>query len=368
MAIKNINPSKLRKTILVAPLDWGLGHTTRCIPLISKLLEKRHHVILAGDKAQEVLLTTEFPGIPFLPLKGYNIKYGTSGKKTVLQLLWQAPGILKSAKKENEWLGSVIKKYSIDAVLSDNRFGLYSSQIPSVFITHQLYIASPLGAITAQWVQKRNYSFINKFSECWVPDFPEANSLAGKLSHPEKKPSIPVKYIGPLSRFRFENNQQQNGLLVILSGPEPQRSIFETIILRELENYNGKATVIRGLPGAGSFIPSVPNVTFYNHLPAKEMEREINKSSMVIGRCGYSTVMDMAVLKKSCVLVPTPGQTEQLYLARHLTENNIAACIHQENFSLRKAIELAHQFSGNFAVRDTSAVLDNAVDSFLSAI
>lgn len=324
--------------------------------------------MVAGDKPQEILLTGEFPGIEYLPLPGYGVKYGSTGRKTVLQLLLQAPGILKSVKKETEWLSSAIKQYSINAVISDNRFGLYNHRVPSVFITHQLSIVSPFGKFSEPWLQQKNYSFINKFTECWVPDVQNENNLAGRLSHPKKLPVTPVKYIGPLSRFSFEDMPEENRLLVILSGPEPQRTVFENIILKELENFNGTATMVRGLPESSSLIPSTSRLTFHNHLRAKELELEIKKSHLIISRCGYSTVMDMAAMKKKCVLVPTPGQTEQRYLSKHLSKRGLAIYMDQKEFSLKTALQKANNFDTQFSAYGTSELLENAIDDFLNRL
>ena len=154
---------------------------------------------LAGEGAQEKILREEFPSLPFLPLKGYRIKYGKSGLTG--KILLQVPSILRAIKEENKWLKEQVTKYGFEAVISDNRYGLYHKDIFSVFITHQLYIKSSLGKWTERILQKWNYKFINRFNECWVPDEERENNLAGELSHPVTLPMIPTKYIGPLSRF-----------------------------------------------------------------------------------------------------------------------------------------------------------------------
>ena len=199
MAAKNYMTSLTGKKLLVAPLDWGLGHATRCVPVIRDLLNNHCEVWLAGEEMQEKLLREEFPSLSFLPLKGYRIKYGKSGFTG--KILLQVPSILSSIKEENKWLKEQVVKYGFEAVISDNRYGLYHKNIFSVFITHQLYIKSSLGKWSEKMLQKWNYKFINRFNECWIPDKEGENNLAGELSHPEKLPSIPTTYIGPLSRF-----------------------------------------------------------------------------------------------------------------------------------------------------------------------
>lgn len=335
------------KKLLVAPLDWGLGHATRCIPIIKELLANGCEVWLAGEGYQEVLLRKEFPNLNFLMLKGYRIKYAASG--IGLKILLQVPKILSVIKEENKWLKEQVDKYEFDAVISDNRYGLYHEKIHSVFITHQLAIKSPFGKWSEKFLQQWNYKYINRFSECWVPDVQGEDNLAGELSHPQKFPPLPVKYIGALSRFSLsaaigETGVIKNHLLVILSGPEPQRSLFENIIVNQIVHYPGTATIVRGLPLANDILPSTNLIHFHNHLGTDLLKEEMTKAEFVISRCGYSTVMDIAVMKKKSILIPTPGQTEQEYLAGYLMNKRFSLCLHQKKFSLRAAIEKARAF------------------------
>ena len=292
--------------ILVAPLDWGLGHATRCIPIISELIEQNCDVWLAGEGAQEILLKEEFPQLGFLSLSGYRVQYARTASGLIRNIFFQTHKILKAIKNENEWLKDKVSQYGFDAVISDNRYGLYHKEIPCIFITHQLMIKSPLGKWSEKILQKRNYRYIDRFTECWVPDEERENNLAGELAHPEKKPSVPVKYIGWLSRLRHnETKENHQHLLIILSGPEPQRSILEDIIVKEIAHYNGTATVIRGLPAASSMIPSTNSIHFYNHLSSDQLTKEMQKAGFVIARCGYSTVMDLISQQKKSILIPT---------------------------------------------------------------
>ena len=344
------------KKLLVAPLDWGLGHATRCVPVIRDLLNNNCEVWLAGEGAQEKLLREEFPSLPFLPLKGYRIKYGKSGLTG--KILLQVPSILRSIKEENKWLKEQVTKYRFEAVISDNRYGLYHKNIFSVFITHQLFIKSSLGKWSEKILQQWNYKFINRFNECWVPDEERENNLAGELSHPVKLPSIPTKYMGPLSRFVRQSEDSfgekknideiKNHLLIIFSGPEPQRTIFEDKVVDQIVNYPATATIVRGLPGERNIIPSTNTIQFYNHLSSEELNREAMKAEFIISRSGYSTIMDIAALQKKSILIPTPGQTEQEYLGDHLMKKQFAFCVDQNNFSLLENIKAAKRFEYRF--------------------
>jgi len=338
------------KKLLVAPLDWGLGHATRCVPVIRDLLNNNCEVWLAGEGAQEKLLREEFPSLAFLPLKGYRIKYAKNGLTG--KILLQIPSILRSVKEENKWLKEQVSKFGFEAVISDNRFGLHHEKIFSVFITHQLYIKSSLGKWSEKIAQQWNYKFINRFHECWVPDEKGENNLAGELSHPAKLPKVPVKYIGTLSRLSssspLEDGTIKGHLLIILSGPEPQRTILENKVVDQIVNYPATATIVRGLPGEKNIIPSTNTIHFYNHLSSEELNNEAMKAEFIISRSGYSTVMDIAALRKKSILIPTPGQTEQEYLADHLMKKKFSFCVKQNNFSLLENIQEAKRFEYRF--------------------
>ena len=354
--------------ILVAPLDWGLGHATRCIPVIYELLARDSAIWLAAEGAQKALLSREFPQLPILPLPGYRIRYGHSAWGLFKNMFLQTPRLLRTIKKENKWLEEAVKEYEFDAVISDNRFGLHHPDIHCVFITHQLAIKSPFGKWTERMLKKNNYRFINRFSTCWVPDVKGSSNLAGELSHPSKMPAIPVHYIGNLSRLtKSDVNEKKGHLFISLSGPEPQRSLLENKMIHEVSHYGGTATVVRGLPAAASIIPSTNDLHFYNHLSSDEYSREMGKAEFVICRSGYSTVMDLLALGKKSILIATPGQTEQEYLSQYLEEKGIACCMEQKDFTLNKGLEKASKFS--YSLPDIQGNnLGEAVDNLMRSL
>ena len=344
MKDENINKQGNKIQILVAPLDWGLGHATRCIPLIYTLQNLGASVILAAEGATAALLHNEFPEVKLLTLKGYRISYSKNKSTFFLKLLSQVPGIYFTIMNENKWLNKIVKEYSIDAVISDNRFGLYHKQIPCVYITHQLYIETGIGSLN-RLLQKIHYKFINRFTQCWVPDAAGQQNLAGKLSHPQKLPLIPVKYLGILSRFKKQEQSILNDLLILLSGPEPQRTIFENILLKQLKNNSQAVVLVRGLPLEKKTIIASENLKIINHLSAGELSKYIQQSKWILARAGYSTIMDLAALQKKAILVPTPGQGEQEYLAKYLKQKNLFYTCAQQNFLLKVAIQNAESFS-----------------------
>ncbi len=330
--------------VLVAPLDWGLGHATRCIPIIFKLLQQNCEVIVAAEGDVKFLLQKEFPNLAFLPLKGYRMQYSRNKFWLSAKLLLQFPKLIYRIYAEKRWLNKAVDAYKIDAVIADNRMGLCHPKIPCVYITHQLKIKTG-NRFTESFVQKMHYHFINKFTACWVPDTEGEKNLAGELSHPVILPKIPLKYLGPLSRFEKTTCENKYDLCIVLSGPEPQRSIFEALVLKDIKDFKGSIFLVRGLPGKTS-IPESSNAVLEikNHLPAAELNMLLQQSNMIICRSGYSSVMDLVNLQKKAILVPTPGQTEQEYLARYLQDQKLFFCVEQKYFSLPAVLKAASGF------------------------
>ena len=330
--------------VLVAPLDWGLGHATRCVPIITQLLEEKCRVIIAASGSGKILLQKEFPGLEFLELGGYRVRYSRNEAIMSLMLFLQVPRVLSAVYAEHRWLKRIIKEYAVDAVISDNRFGLFCKTAFCIYITHQLKIKTG-GRFTEWLARKIHYWFINKFNECWVPDTEKENGLAGELSHPKIAPVVPVKYIGPLSRFEKNSVEKKYDLAVILSGPEPQRTVFEELVLKDLGTVAGNIILVRGVPGGPSLKINFPaSVEIKDHLTSGELNRVILQSRLIVSRSGYSTIMDLVKLQQKAILVPTPGQTEQEYLAGHLSQQRIFCCTRQADFSLSATVTDAGGF------------------------
>lgn len=337
LSLTNINISS--KRVLVAPLDWGLGHATRCVPIIKELETQGFVVLIGAEKGSAAVLQKEFPHLKILPLQGYRVSYSKKKKYFFAKMLIQFTKIYAAIRHEKKWLQNVIEEYKIDIVISDNRYGLYNTKCYNIFITHQLFIKTGNG-FTERFVQKINYHYINKFNECWVPDVDGNKNLAGELSHPLIMPKISVKYIGILSRFKRLDCEKNIDLLVMLSGPEPQRTMLEEILLKQLKKIKLKIVLLRGLPSTRNEIYSENKfVEIINHLPANDLNKLLCSANIVVARSGYSTIMDIAVLQQQSIIIPTPGQTEQEYLAKYLSEKKYCITAEQENIDLKQEIE-----------------------------
>lgn len=322
--------------ILVAPLDWGLGHASRCIPVVDFLITHLSaKITIAANGPQKALLQEAFPQVAFLHPPDYRVSYNKNRAATIASLALAVPRILQTIRAENRWLKRVLQQQPFDAIISDNRYGCHHPDVPSFFITHQLLVKTPFGNRADRLVQRWLYRYINCFREVWVPDDAAAPALAGELSHPPELPKVPVQYLGPLSRLKAVPKTGSTRLLVLLSGPEPQRTLLEEAVFREWRRAPGKSLVcLRGLPLAKEAPPQLPNAIVYNHLQASALEQEIANAEIILCRSGYSTIMDLLPLGKTCVMVPTPGQTEQEYLADLLAGQGKIRKMLQSEFSL----------------------------------
>lgn len=312
------------ETILIAPLNWGLGHATRCVPIINEALERQHKIILAATGGAHDFLKQEFPQLQILDTHAYTMKY--PGRFSLLWAVFlQLPFFFYGIFREHLLLKRWIKQYGITRIISDNCYGLWNKNVESILITHQVFIqlpkqlafAKPLIHKTARW-------FIHHFDACWVPDYPEIeNSLAGELSHGEKLPRN-VSYIGPLSRFQslkmpadFEPPQTIPDILILISGPEPFRTRFQQQLEKQYANTDKHVLMVYGKPTRDKpeFIEE-NGITKVSHLSTPEIFWYVKNTREVISLAGYSTLMDLHVLEKQASLYATPGQPEQEYLVK----------------------------------------------------
>lgn len=330
-----------KKRILVAPLNWGLGHATRCIPLIHALVTHNFEPVLASDGAALKLLQKEFPDFKTVELPSYNITYAKKGQFFKLKMLQNSPKLVRAIKAEKKATKEIVEKHDIDGIISDNRLGVYSKHIPSVFVTHQLKVLS--GNTT--WLStKMHQKIIKRFDECWVPDNIGEDNLSGALGHTSVV-GIPVKYIGPLSRFKKINCPLKYDLLVLLSGPEPQRTYLEDLLLKELKRFKGQLLFVKGIVDGESKASVIGTMTSYNFMTTDTLEKAVNESRIVLCRSGYTTVMDLAKLEKKAFFIPTPGQFEQEYIANRLTKLGQVPSCKQADFKVGMLDDVEH-FSG----------------------
>jgi len=329
-----------------------LGHATRCIPIVEALIAHSYSVILASDGEALTLLRKVFPDLDYVALPAYKISY----KKGFLGL---KGALLKSAfknyriyKKEQAIIAQLIQEKNIKGIISDNRFGVFSNQIPSVYITHQIRVLSGWMTFFTNYFHQK---IINKHQECWVPDFEGLRNLSGNLSH-NIALKIPIHYIKPLSQFKTVCNTTvfDYKYIIILSGIEPERSILEEKLIRLFKNQNYKTLLVQGKIGAEQISSEKGNISIVNYLVKDALEKAICQSETVICRSGYTSIMDLQKLQKKAFLIPTPQQTEQEYLAKYLEKQQITPYAKQTDFSLKDLEKLKNYkgFSNDYYTRN----------------
>jgi uncharacterized protein (TIGR00661 family) len=359
--ITNIFALRKMKKVLLCPLDWGIGHASRCVPVIRKLREAGLEVIIAADNRPFEFLRKEFPDLQMIRFPGKRIRY-PKGSGFLWKMIMTTPSFLSSFREEHNQLREIVESYGADIVISDNRYGCWHPVKPSVFITHQLEIQVPPSVRFLQrTVRNILYRQIRHFSECWIPDFEIHRGIAGNLSHPDRLPGN-AHYIGILSRFALRSFEVEDAitpafdLMVMLSGPEPQRSILEEKIMRQLLNITLKAVIVRGITESDETSVIDGHIHIFSHLETNLMQEYMRRSALIVARSGYSTIMDVITLGKPAIFIPTPGQTEQEYLARYLMDKKIFFSMPQKNFDLIYAIELSKNFPG-MVIRNDYQVL-----------
>lgn len=354
------------KKVLVAPLDWGLGHATRCIPIIRELLRRRCSVSIAGSGESLELLKKEFSALTFYNLEPYAPVYPKTRSAMVWKMASQLPKFFLTIRKEHKQIEELVIQHKFDLIIADNRYGCWSANIPSVFITHQSNILMPkrFGWL-APVVRALNKKFISNFQQCWIPDFPDGNNLTGRLNKYKNFNTDRFKFIGPLSRFEASKRKREQlyNVTVILSGPEPQRSMLEDIITVQLKATDLKYCIVRGVINS-STRTITPNV--FDYLGSAKLQEIIESSEMIVARSGYSTVMDMAALRKKVLFIPTPGQTEQEYLAKVLAEKRIAFAARQDKLDLQQALLDAKSFRGFKEVNLNTHLLSDVLDALMT--
>ena len=242
--------------------------------------------------------------------------------------------ILEEKRLVKKW----ISKYEIDGIISDNRLGIYNKNVPSVFITHQLNVLT--GNTT--WLSSLlHQNIIKKYTECWIPDNSGNPNLAGELSH-LKRPEFNIRYIGPLSRMHLKKVDTKYDLMILLSGPEPQRSLLEEKLKKEIQLYKGKVLFVKGIIEKEQKKEHLENVTFYNFMNSRQLEQALNESEIILCRSGYTSIMDLAKLNKKAFFIPTPGQYEQEYLAQKLKKEGLVPFSEQDFFTIENLEELVH--------------------------
>jgi len=308
-----------QRRILISPLNWGLGHATRLVPVVDYLIKQGHVCVLAGDSPSLDILAQTFPQLQCEKLDGFRIHL-SSKSSGFFSIMMQAPAFIRSIVKEKRLTHELVRKHQLDLIISDNRYGVRSSNVESLILTHQIrpdvgswFFIKPFTNLLSRYL-------LGKFDMILVPDFVDGVKLSGKLS--KSFNGLKVKYIGILSRLQLANSApeiKKGGILVILSGPEPQRSEFQNLIVSHYKGKNHHVVILAGQPDGED--AQVENIDIRHHCSPGELKSLVLNSEEIVCRSGYSTLMDLMFCGKKALLIPTPGQYEQEYLARRMKQH-----------------------------------------------
>lgn len=329
------------KRVLICPLNWGLGHATRCIPVAHEFQRQGYTVDFASDGGPLELLRLEFPEARLHKLPGYGITYPTNN--ILINVGRKMMSFFGAIREEHKTINEIVKSGSYDIVVSDNRFGCYTEKTFNIFMTHQVNILTPLGVLDPA-VNAFNHHYIRKYDTCWIPDFAAPPGLSGKLGHSHTLPHC--RYIGPVSRFQRENRPVKYHLTAVLSGPEPQRSLLERKLREQLPRFSFPTALVSGIVSGDQSFTNDRFMDHYSYMTSKELNNLLLESRIIICRGGYTTVMDLVALGKKAICVPTPGQSEQEYLTQMYEESGYFLRQEQDDLDLVKAMDRIQDYTG----------------------
>jgi UDP:flavonoid glycosyltransferase YjiC (YdhE family) len=361
---------KNQYNILICPLEWGLGHAGRMVVLASAFKERQHNVFIGSVKRHHFLFNSEINGLTCIDFKGFKPVYSKILPQYFMIFL-QLPVLFYYIVYEHYRLKRIIREFNIDIVISDNRLGLWNSSTRSIYVTHQLRISFPRLIKWLEWtgiIFQR--FFIKKFDLCLIPDLPGNLNLTGRLSHDLRLPDN-TRFIGILSRFNPQSSdigkkQRTSFNTLILSGPEPQRSVLRQKVVNRFKSLNLPLIILEGKPGNASEKKIETNIISYNHLSSSDMQKILSDSAFIISRSGYSTVMELISMNRTALLVPTPGQTEQEYLAGYLSARGWFTSVSQKEMEKESFMPLNQVNFSCEIVEQSALLLKYALDEILN--
>jgi uncharacterized protein (TIGR00661 family) len=356
--------------VLYGVCSWGLGHATRSLPIIRKLIDEGNEVTIVTTGSSLKLLKMELADqVNYIDYEDYPLPYTEKSKVFLIRFCMFSPKLIKSIIDEHRKIMKLLDKKKFDVIISDNRYGVFHRNIPSYFITHQLRVISP-GRIkmVENAFERFNTYFQKYFRNIMVPDY-ENNGISGDLAHNLNiLKTDKVKYFGILSDFSKMDVQEDVDLLFSISGPEPQRQVLEDIVFQQINEFDGNILLSLGKssnPRLETKKKSLnDNIKVFDFIPGEERERIMNRSKLIVSRSGYSTLMDIYALKKKAMFIPTPQQTEQEYLAKHHEKMGNFLYVDQKDLDLSKDLKLARNYKGP----DKTYRLEKSIENFMQTI
>ena len=353
------------RNILICPLEWGLGHAARMIPLAEKLRAGGNNIFIGAGEEHLSMFRRELPGLTYISFPGFRPGYSRHFPSWLV-MLCKMPALACHIVREHSELKKIIRDNSIDIVISDNRFGLWNREVTTVYVTHQLRVPFPKPFRFAEFIGILVHrAIIRKYDLCFIPDLPGEPNVSGRLSHGLKLP-LNARYIGLLSRFSGTPPAESGSFgyphnTVILSGPEPQRGMLKQKLESLFRAQEPVTIFLGGNPDKGEEMTRTGNIIYYSHLGTARMAEALRSSDRIISRSGYTTIMELLSLGCTALIIPTPGQTEQEYLASYLKEKGWFLSVSQKNIGTTISTSPKTKFNGKDMMEMSEKLLEEAI-------
>ncbi len=353
--------------IIYAVCSWGLGHATRSLPLIRKLVKEGNELSIISHGRSLKLLKDEIGETQkYIEIEDYPMLLSENSRQFMAKSIVYWPSFVSKMINGQKKIQKILEKEKYDRIISDGRYDIYSRKTPSFFISHQMRIMNPLRIkMFESGSEIFNLFFFKRFCGVIVPDFCK-NNLSGDLSHnlnriDEKK----IHYVGVLSDFKKINKSKNIDYLISISGPEPQRTILEEKLITQISDLKGKIVVTLGKTEKLDKFKK-DGIETYSFLPGDKREEFLNSTKLVVARSGYSTILDLAVIGAKALLIPTPGQVEQEYLAEYHDKKGNFYNVNQNKIDLLFDVEIAKKRTGITRVCDVEKSVENIIDIVMS--
>ena len=348
--------------IIYGICSWGLGHATRSLPILRRLFKEGHELtIISHDRSLQLLKKELNDQVTYIDLPDYPILVSENKEKFIAKSMVYWPLFIKRMESGLNYLKKIVERTTYDCIISDGRYDMYHKHIPSYFISHQIRILNPLNiGIFETGSERFNEFFFRRFRDIIIPDY-ETDDFSGKLSHDFKRiDKNRLHYVGVLSDFSKKKKKKDIDYFISISGPEPQRSILENKLRSQVNDLSGSVVMTLGKTEDQTQDFS-DHIKIYDYLSKEQREDLLNRSNIVISRSGYSTILDLAVIGCKALMIPTPGQIEQEYLAEYHMEKKTCHAVDQDNLNISADVALVNKTKGFNAKKSVEDAVENVM-------
>jgi uncharacterized protein (TIGR00661 family) len=361
---------------LFAISSLGLGHATRTLVVIREYLRRGYRITVISTGNALAFLRLELadaPGVEFREMRDYPPLERGTGWRLYWYLFVDLLRTWRVIRHEHQQVQNIAADY--DFIFSDGRYGFYSRWTPSFILSHQIAFIPPKGLRETSWLTENiNIAALRKFDCLFIPDYPWPSlNLAGHLAHSQNLYRCPHRYIGVLSSYQQLDLEQDIDYLFVISGYllEHKASFVQNLLEQALELPGRKVFVLGVVDQQDELYNRYRRDDLEIHMVASGALRQqlFNRANVIISRAGYSTVMDLVEYGKRALLIPTPNQTEQEYLAYYLgSQQYFTAGTQSSDFKLAPELHECEQtrlFEPPWKTEESLRRITESVDELL---